>query len=343
MGSGYFGVVCKVHDTLETGVKPKAAKIEPIKNSARGIPMEKHIYRAIHDITETTNGYARMHFYGTFMDHHVLVMDQLGPSLYQKIRRRKRRMFIGEVHGIAVQALTRLKFLHERGFLHCDIKPDNFVYGVPDGNDAFTLHLIDFGLSQKYRDEETGAHTPECSGERFLGTMRFASRHVHMGITYSRRDDLESLAYMLIYIATETLPWDIQCNQPEIDDAIEEAILEEKQKPAARLCVGLPLEFQKFTDYVRGLSYAAEPDYNSTILMFMTALCKLREERVERNGCDPEIEEAVDLMRLGMASKAAVPQKRARPEKQADGSLNRPLQNRRKRTHTLEDSSQFSF
>lgn len=41
----------------------------------------------------------------------------------------------------------------------------------------------------------------------FRGTVRYASAHAHLGRTGSRRDDLESLAYTLVFLIKGRLPW----------------------------------------------------------------------------------------------------------------------------------------
>ena len=69
------------------------------------------------------------------------------------------------------------------------------------------VHLIDFGLSKRYRDPKTHQHIPYKENKNLTGTARYASINAHLGIEESRRDDLESIGYMLVYLAQGYLPW----------------------------------------------------------------------------------------------------------------------------------------
>ena len=95
--------------------------------------------------------------------------------------------------------------LHERGYVHRDIKPDNFLVHNPDGTGH--LVLIDLGISKKWQDDE-GRHLPMSKGNDFFGTCRYASINAHQGLEQSRRDDMESLAYTLAFLLTGKLPWE---------------------------------------------------------------------------------------------------------------------------------------
>jgi serine/threonine protein kinase len=106
---------------------------------------------------------------------------------------------------IADQMISRLEYMHNNNFIHRDMKPDNFLMGV--GGKANTVYMIDFGLSKRYRDPKTGQHIPYRDGKSLTGTARYASVNTHIGIEQSRRDDLESVGYILLYLLKGTLPW----------------------------------------------------------------------------------------------------------------------------------------
>ena len=106
---------------------------------------------------------------------------------------------------MADQIITRVETVHERGFVHRDIKPDNFLMGL--GPQANKVYVIDFGLAKRYVDPVTNCHYRLSDNKRLTGTARYASINAHLGIEQSRRDDLEAIGYMLVYFLKGVLPW----------------------------------------------------------------------------------------------------------------------------------------
>ena len=143
-------------------------------------------------------------------------------------------------------------------FIHRDLKPSNIVMGC--GKQARVVYLIDFGLSKQFRNPNTHQHIPYSDAIVFTGSAIFASIHSHQGQELGRRDDLESLAYLLIYFLRGSLPWqgldclDIMKNKEEIS--------------SLELCHGFPVEFAYFLDYSRSLSFDAKPNYHYLFDLF---------------------------------------------------------------------------
>lgn len=166
---------------------------------------------------------------------------------------------------LADQMITRIELLHRNNFLHRDIKPDNFMMGR--NAKASTVHIIDFGLAKRYKDARTHQHIPYREGKSLTGTARYASINTHLGVEQSRRDDLESLAHVLIYFMKGSLPWQglRALNNQEKYKKI-------KQKKVSisptQLCNGLPAAFCQYLTYTRQLRFEEAPDYDHCRKMF---------------------------------------------------------------------------
>lgn len=105
---------------------------------------------------------------------------------------------------IAIQTLDLLETLHKNCFVHGDLKLENIVVGSKDKN---KLYLIDFGLAQKFVTAE-GKHVEQQNLKTFSGNILFASLNSCRGYNKSRRDDIESLIYIVIYhLNNKYLPW----------------------------------------------------------------------------------------------------------------------------------------
>ena len=127
--------------------------------------------------------------------------------------------------------------MHSKNILHRDIKPENFVLGVK--KKSHIIYMIDYGLAKRYRDPKTGEHIPYIEGKSLTGTARYASIYTHLGIEQSRRDDLEGIGYLLLYLLRGSLPW--QGLKATTKKQKYEKILERKMSVAAEmLCKGFP-------------------------------------------------------------------------------------------------------
>jgi serine/threonine protein kinase len=161
--------------------------------------------------------------------------------------------------------ICRLRYIHSRNFIHRDLKPSNIIMGV--GNYADIVYIIDFGLSKEFRHPDTYLHIPYSRAQGLIGTATFASVHSHLGSELGRRDDLESLAYILIYFLRGSLPWQ------GLELETRDLVVESKQNTSARvLCQGLPVQLRTFLEYSRSLSFDEKPDYDYLHKLFNAPL-----------------------------------------------------------------------
>ncbi|VDN31384.1 unnamed protein product, partial [Dibothriocephalus latus] len=192
------------------------------------------------------------------MNFHFLVMDLLGPSLEDLFLFCSRRFTNKTVLMLADQMLSRVEFVHNKCFVHRDIKPDNFLMGI--GRHCNKLYIIDYGLAKRFSCQRTGRHIPYREDKNLTGTARYASINAHLGIEQSRRDDMESLGYVLMYFNRGSLPW--QGLKANTKRQKYERISEKKiSTPVEVLCRGYPAEFAMYLNYCRGLRFEEPPDY----------------------------------------------------------------------------------
>ncbi|KAK9983053.1 hypothetical protein SO802_032578 [Lithocarpus litseifolius] len=226
-----------------------------------GPPYEWQVYGSLGG----SHGVPRVHYKGRQGDYYVMVMDMLGPSLWDVWNNNSHTMSIEMVACIAIEAISILEKMHSKGYVHGDVKPENFLLGPPGTPEEKKLFLVDLGLATKWRDNTTGLHVEyDQRPDVFRGTVRYASVHAHLGRTGSRRDDLESLAYTLIFLQRGRLPW--QGYQGE-----NKGFLVCKKKMATSpetLCCFCPQPFRQFVEYVVNLKFDEEPNYAKYISLF---------------------------------------------------------------------------
>lgn len=276
LGAGAFGEVYQATD-METG-ELVAIKMERTSNKHPQLMYENRVYKWLNNSHHALVGVPKPRYFGTYGSHNVLVMDRLGPSLEDRLNELRRRMSIKSVLMIGIQAMRRIEFVHSKSFLHRDIKPDNMLMG---SSDLSTLYLVDFGLAKRYRDHVTKEHLPYREGKHLTGTARYASLHTHLGIEQSRRDDLESLGYVLVYMYKGELPW--QGIRVANKKQKYSKIRDRKQNISPReLCKEMPSQMVEYFKYVRRLEFEDRPDYSYLRSLFRKALERkgLQDDRV---------------------------------------------------------------
>ncbi|XP_030465263.2 casein kinase 1-like protein 2 isoform X1 [Syzygium oleosum] len=253
IGGGSFGEIY-LGTNIQTN-EEVAIKLENIKTKHPQLLYESKLYR----ILQGGTGIPNVRWFGVEGEYNVLVMDLLGPSLEDLFNFCSRKLSLKTVLMLADQMINRVEFVHSKSFLHRDIKPDNFVMGL--GRRANQVYIIDFGLAKKYRDSSTHQHIPYRENKNLTGTARYASMNTHLGIEQSRRDDLESLGYVLMYFLRGSLPW--QGLKAGTKKQKYEKISEKKVSTSIEaLCRGYPTEFASYFHYCRSLRFDDKPDYS---------------------------------------------------------------------------------
>ncbi|KAH8620959.1 Protein kinase domain [Trypanosoma vivax] len=185
-------------------------------------------------------------YHGVEGEFNVMVIDLLGPSLEDLFSFCGRRLSLKTTLMLAEQMIARVEFVHSKGIIHRDIKPDNFLMGT--GKKGHHVYIIDFGLAKKYRDTRTHQHIPYREGKSLTGTARYCSINTHIGIEQSRRDDLEAIGYILMYFLRGSLPWQGLKAHTKQDKYAR--ISEKKQTTSIEtLCKGFPAEFAACLHY----------------------------------------------------------------------------------------------
>ncbi|KDO53216.1 hypothetical protein CISIN_1g011819mg [Citrus sinensis] len=220
IGSGSFGEIY-LGTNIQTN-EEVAIKLENVKTKHPQLLYESKLYR----ILQGGTGIPNVRWFGVEGDYNVLVMDLLGPSLEDLFNFCSRKLSLKTVLMLA----------------------DQMVY------------IIDFGLAKKYRDTSTHQHIPYRENKNLTGTARYASMNTHLGIEQSRRDDLESLGYVLMYFLRGSLPW--QGLKAGTKKQKYEKISEKKVSTSIEaLCRGYPTEFASYFHYCRSLRFDDKPDY----------------------------------------------------------------------------------
>jgi len=215
--------------------------------------------------------------FGYSGDYNILVMQLMDKSLEDIFNKRK-KFSIKTTCMIGYQMVNVLQYIHDRHIIHRDIKPDNFVMGANENNAH--LYLLDFGLAKKYRSSRTLVQYPLIKKKKLTGTARYASIHALEELEQSRRDDLESVGYVLMYFLRGGLPWQgLKIRSKE--DRYKKILAKKKETSSEELCKGFPDEFKEFVEYTRNLEYTEQPDYEMLRNKFFNLVTKKNGENFD--------------------------------------------------------------
>ena len=247
-GNGSFGYIFQGFN-IRTREKI-AIKIEPnqLNCERKSLKNEVRIYQYL-------NGYVKipsLRWFGTDESANYMVIDLLGPSLTDTIKK-EGNFSIEFVLKIGIQMIDILKSIHDKGMIHRDIKPDNFL--IHPISEFDQIYIIDFGLCKTFIKQDTNEHIEIRKSNSLIGTPNFASINAHQFIELSRRDDLESLGYTLLFLYFGKLPWMSQINISREKILILKKDLFEKEHSK------VPKVLIDFLKLVRNLDFEQRPFY----------------------------------------------------------------------------------
>ena len=258
IGTGAFGEIFEGTDIFDNS--SVAIKLEHNSVKFPQLLFEAKLLKSI-----PSTGIPVMHWFGIAGEYNAMVMDLLGQNLEDLYTYCAKNFTLKTIIMIIIQMIERLKHVHDNHYIHRDIKPENFLIGKD--NTEKTIYLIDFGLAKRYRDEYTQIHIPLKENRNLTGTARYASCNAHNGLEQSRRDDMESIAYVILYFFRKKLPWQgLKCKDKNEKHAkIKE--LKMSMTPE-KLFEGIPKEFADYLTMVKKLGFEDEPAYKTYIQMF---------------------------------------------------------------------------
>ena len=242
LGSGAFGTIFKCQNIRTKELV--AVKVEPISLDLKLLKNETKIYNAL----KGCNGIPTIKWFGKDDVNYYMVLDLLGPSLNQLLLQNS-KFSLHDTLQVGIKIVLLLKSIHSKGLIHRDVKPDNFLFK----NDE--LFIIDFGFCKSYLNPDN-SHIKLKKLSNMIGSKNYCSISSHKHIELSRRDDLESLGYMLIYFYLGNLTW--------TNDTNEEIIVSKKQD----IHNIVPQVIIDFILYTRNLDFNEEPNYTNIIQLF---------------------------------------------------------------------------
>ena len=231
---------------------------------------ELNVFKKLSQLGKMPIGFPRLIYHGHTPYWNYYVMEMLGWSLKKvQSKAHNNRLSLKHVIQIGLQLTDRLELLHNVGLIHRDLKPANIVFGLDLPEDtnqekSNILYLIDYGLTK----EESINMIPKISKQAYLsknlrltGTPIYASVHAHIGTNHwYRKDDMESLVYVLIHLFNGTVPW--QFVEVSKEDNFVNIMNYKRTATTESLAEGMPKGFAKIVDYIRSLKFLDVPDYD---------------------------------------------------------------------------------
>jgi len=262
IGEGSFGFIYRGQNIRTR--EYVAIKVEPIKNETKLLKNESIVYQYLNN----SPGIPSVKWFGKDDKNYYMVIDLLGQSL-QSLKNERHRFSLPLVLQIGIQIVNLLQTIHDKGLVHRDIKPDNFLLSR-NPNDK-NIYLIDFGFCKSYLIDD-GKHIPYKQTHNLIGSNTYASINAHNFTELSRRDDLESLGYMFIYFYLGSLAWQQHEETPNTKEIPNTKARIIYLKQFITETTHLPEVLTVYMKYVRNLAFEETPDYKFIINLFKREL-----------------------------------------------------------------------
>lgn len=265
IGIGAFGDIYSVIDLNHK--KSFAMKTEKIEAEPKSLESEAYYLYNL----QGGLGIPKIITFGQIKKYNILIETLLNESLYNIFIKNDRYCSIVDICLIGIQMLDRLEWIHSKNIMYRDVKPENCLIGLKDPN---IIYVVDFGLCKRYRSSKTGKHIPLRQTGKFSGTMEYASSNVLKGNESSRRDDLISLGYMLIFLFKKNLPWKISIKEINRSKYLD-LINKKETNDNGMLFKNLPQEICQYILYTTNLQFEQAPDYSYLSSLFKSIIFKM--------------------------------------------------------------------
>ena len=265
VGKGSFGTV---YQGVNTATNEKIAiKVEKREKNDPGT-LESEALRLVYLQGE---GIPKVYCYGNNAAHNLLVEELLGKSLEDIFNANGKPFSLKTVCVLGIEMIKRIQYIHSKYYIHRDIKPDNFMIGR--GVNEKKIYIIDFGLAKKYYSASKAQHIKFCTGKHLIGTARYCGRNAHRGYEQGRRDDIESIGYVLMYFLLGILPWQ-GLKVKKNEDQFERIALKKYSTSFKELTEGQPEEFLLYFKHCDNLNFEDQPNYVYLIGLFQSIIDK---------------------------------------------------------------------
>jgi serine/threonine protein kinase len=305
LGEGSFGEIFKAIDIITNRLV--AIKVETNKSTSQNqLKKEAQIYKEMEGTLITKNvRWPKLHFFGAIQnrclsdietDHrkiydqnfqdkcnittgnrinYIMVMDLLGPNFESILKKTPyNRLSPTSIAYLAEKMITLVERFHFNGFVHRDLKPQNFVIEYCEHHYPKypEVYLIDYGLAKHYIERKKKTHIPFDQEKSLKGTVRYSSVNTHLGINQSRRDDMQSLGYILLYMLLGKLPWQNLMKNRDKKEAYYHIMILKMRTTAEQLTNDLNGDIHdamlSYLLYVNSLMYDEQPNYGYCRTLF---------------------------------------------------------------------------